>query len=161
VGQIRLPQPTRRRPEHGRHGPSQLLDQIRATSGEVERIGRERIRGVQTTHYRAKVDLRRYPDLVPQDRRAAARNVMEQLVRASGTSTYPEDVWIDAAKRVRRAAITYTFKAGREPANSDVRIVHDLYDFGAPVHIELPPEHEVVDSSPPDRAAVEGSVPAP
>ena len=50
---------------------------LRAVSEEVEELGTEDVRGVETTHYRTTVDLRRYPDLVPPDRRELARRSIE------------------------------------------------------------------------------------
>ena len=39
--------------------PDEYLDDLRESSGEPERVGEEDVRGVQTTRYRTKLDLRR------------------------------------------------------------------------------------------------------
>ncbi|HEX8053786.1 MAG TPA: hypothetical protein VF517_12405, partial [Thermoleophilaceae bacterium] len=63
----------------GGNDPRQMLDQIRSVSGEVEKLGAEKVRGVDTTHYRASVDLRRYPDRLPEAQREQARVAVERL----------------------------------------------------------------------------------
>ena len=65
--------------EWAAEGPSRVLEQLRAV-GEVEELGSERIRGVETTRYRALVR----PPGAPDDR------------------AVPVDVWIDGDGLVRR-----------------------------------------------------------
>lgn len=129
--------------------PTKALDQLRAVSGRVERLGREKIRGVQTTHYRAKVDLRRYPALVAADRREQVRKGMERLIDMIGKSEFPQEVWIDSQKHIRRFALDFSFKVPTAPGNPEVetKIVEDLYDFGTPVHVEVPSDDDAYDGT--------------
>lgn len=127
--------------------PTRELDQLRATSGEVRRLGTARIRGVQTTHYRATVDMRRYPRLVPPARRAAARRAAEQLVRLSGVATFPEDVWVDRRGRIRRCRVAYSMRAPGAPGGQKVAttLTQDFFGFGTPVHVQVPAADETKD----------------
>jgi hypothetical protein len=129
--------------------PTKALDQLRAVSGRVERLGREKVRGVQTTHYRAKVDLRRYPALVPADRREQVRKGMERLISMIGKSEFPQEVWIDAQKHIRRFAMDFSFKVPTAPGSPEVetKIVEDLYDFGTPVHVTVPSDDDAYDGT--------------
>ena len=136
--------------------PTQLLDQLRATSGSVERVGRERVRGVATTHYRATVDLRRYPRLVPPARRAAARRSVEQLIRFSGAARFPEEVWIDGRQRIRRFRIAYEFQAPGAP-RLKIAMSEDLYDFGAPVRVTVPSDDDALDITELTRRRLQGN----
>ena len=93
-------------------GPSRVLEQLRAV-GEVEELGPEQVRGVETTRYRALV---RLPG-APADR------------------TVPVDVWIDGDGLVRRLRAAHG-----EPAAT---VTLELYDFGADVAIEPPAPQQV------------------
>src|SRR3954447_14275829 len=85
--------------------PSQQLDQLRG-AGQVKRVGTEKIRGAQTTHYRAKIDLRKAAEKAPAAQRDAARRGIERLIKLEGTSTLPVDVWLDDQGRLRRERVT-------------------------------------------------------
>lgn len=82
--------------------PAQAISQLGAVSGDVEKVGEEKVRGVDTTHYRATVDFDRYPSLVPASQRAAVRASMRRLEKLMGSSTAPVDVWVDDDDLVRR-----------------------------------------------------------
>src|SRR5205807_9035312 len=97
--------------------PRQTVDQLRAVSGDVKKLGSDTIRGVKTTHYRATVDLRRYPKLVPAAQRATAEQGVKRLIDLTGTSSFPEDIWIDGQKRVRRIRLAYDFKPKGQPSS--------------------------------------------
>lgn len=98
--------------EWAEDGPSRILEQLRAV-GEVEELGRERVRGVETTRYRA-------------------------LVRPAGPaedSAVPVDVWIDGDGLVRRLRAAH--------GAHDVTVSVELFDFGADVAIEPPAPEQV------------------
>jgi hypothetical protein len=121
--------------------PRGVLDALRGVSGEVEELGEQSIRGVETTHYRATVDLEKAQDEVPEARRADFAAFSERL----GIEDLPIDVWVDEEGRARRFAYEVaTPAAGGNPA-SQVELVIDLFDFGVEVDVEAPPESEVTD----------------
>jgi hypothetical protein len=119
--------------------PSRWLEQLRSVSGRVERLGRERVRGVPTTHYRAFIDLRRAVLRGSSGDRRQAERTADEMVDALGSSTLPEDVWIDAQRHIRRVGIDYEVHEGR------FQLRQDLYDFGTPVRVEAPAEDDVAD----------------
>jgi len=127
--------------------PRQTLDQLRAVSGDVTKVGSATIRGVGTTHYRANVDLRRYPQLVPPAQRPAAEQGMKRLISLTGTSSFPVDVWIDAQRRVRRIGLRYAFKPKGQSAAQKLSFDEtvDIFDFGATEKISAPPPGQTVD----------------
>jgi hypothetical protein len=98
--------------EWAAEGPSRLLEQLRAV-GKVEELGRERVRGVETTRYRALV---RPPG-------------------APGERAVPVDVWIDGDGLVRR------LHAAHAAAGATVTV--ELYDFGTDVAAEPPAPEQV------------------
>lgn len=121
--------------------PSQSLQQLKAVSGDVEKVGEEPVRGVSTTHYRATIDFEKFPDLVPAEDRAAARASIRQLIKLTGSSTAPVEVWIDEENLVRRLSQKLKLALPGGPSAIEQQI--DLYDFGAKVDIDVPDADEV------------------
>ena len=121
--------------------PRGVLDALRGVSGEVEELGAEEVRNVETTHYRANVDLDKAQDAVPEARREDFAAFAEQL----GIDSLPIDVWVDEEGRARRFAYEVETPATGQAPASQVDLVIDLYDFGVDVDVEAPPESEVTD----------------
>ena len=121
--------------------PSQSMQVLEAVSGDVKKVGDEQVRGVDTTHYRATVDLRKYPSVVPEASRAAAEVSVEKTIQLTGTRRIPVDVWIDGDDLVRR----FEQKLAAQGMPITQRI--ELYDFGTKVDVEPPPAREVKDLS--------------
>ncbi len=120
---------------------SDTLSYLRGISGEVRTEGHDVLRGVTTTRYGATVDLGRSAGL----RGDAAQRAALQHARAQfGLAKFPVTVWIDAAGRMRKMALSIDLaavaaKAGA-PAGSRPKIDEsiELYDFGAPVDVQPP-----------------------
>lgn len=127
--------------------PRQTLDQLRAVSGDVKKLGSATVRGAQTTHYRAKVDLNRYPKLVPPAQRSAAEQGVKRLIQLTGTSSFPVDIWIDAQKRVRRIQLAYSFRPKGQATSQKLTFNEtvDIYDFGVAEKIAVPPPSQTID----------------
>ena len=125
--------------------PRQMIDQIRAVSGDVKKQGTEVVRGVETTRYRAEVDIRRYPDRLPEAQREQARVVVEKLVQQTGSDTYPMTLWIGDDDLVRRVRIEYEFDLPGQEERGSFSMTMEFFDFGAPVDVEPPPDKDVQD----------------
>ncbi|HEY7602784.1 MAG TPA: hypothetical protein VH760_00890 [Gaiellaceae bacterium] len=125
--------------------PSRMVDWLRTVSGDVTTVGTEQIDGVETTHYRATVDLSKYPDLVPADQREAVRKALDQLTKTAHLSSFPVHVWVgkDGLVRQVRAVLTETIQG----QTMNVMTTERFYDFGAPVDIQLPSDDQVTDIS--------------
>lgn len=127
--------------------PTQALAYLRAASDDVEEVGTEDVRGVETTHYRMTVELARIADAAPPEQREALRAQTEQLRELSGISRVPTEVWVDEEGLVRRQRLTYRdmrFAPGQE---GDMNVTMELYDFGVEVDVEPPAADEVTDIS--------------
>jgi hypothetical protein len=130
--------------QSGQSNPAQQLDYLRSVSGDLKKLGADTVRGVPTTHYRGTVDLQDYEKLVPEDQRKSVRKTIEQLEKSMGGATsYPVDVWIDSAKRVRRTA--FDMKSETPQGTVTTAMQMDLFDFGAPVKVELPAKGQTID----------------
>jgi hypothetical protein len=123
--------------------PRRTLDYLRAVSGEIRTVGREAVRGVPTTHYRAAVNLRKYPDLVPEDQRKLVQEAMDRLIAQVGLGAVPVDVWVDGEGLVRRMRIAFDVAGAGGAASSTVTM--ELFDYGTPVAVQLPSPAEVTD----------------
>jgi hypothetical protein len=120
--------------------PTQMLAYLRATSGKVEKVGTETVRGVETTHYRAKVDLDKVAAQAPASLRKTYRASIQSLKQSLGSRTVPVDVWVDGDNLVRRLAEHLAVKG-----SGKVDFSVDFYDFGAPVSISPPPASDTLD----------------
>ncbi len=129
----------------GTGDPRQMLDQIRSVSGEVEKLEGEKVRGVDTTRYRAEVDLRKYPDRLPEAQREQARVAVERIVDMTGSPTYPITLWIDDDELVRRVRTEYTFKIPGQEEEASYSMTMEFFDFGSPVDVAPPPADQVQD----------------
>ena len=120
--------------------PTQMLAYLRAVSGKVEQVGTEDVRGVETTHYRAKVDLDKVAEQAPANLRRTFRASIESLKKGLGTDTIPVDVWVDEDNLVRRLAEHLPVAGGGK-----IDFSVDFYDFGTPVSIKPPPASQTLD----------------
>jgi hypothetical protein len=115
--------------------PATALSYLRGAD-RVEQVGSDAIDGVDTTHYKATVDLER----------AAARNMgetrraLQRVIHSLGMKKVPVDVWVDGKGYVRKVGYAQRVAQGRS-----VRIVMNLHDFGPPVPVKPPPADSVVD----------------
>jgi hypothetical protein len=123
--------------------PAQQLEFLRAVSGRFTKLGTGRVRGVTGTRYRTSIDIRKYPNLVPEKQRQAMKKSIDTLVGVMGKPTYPVEVWIDAKQLVRRMTMRMDMKA---PTGSlAFAMSMDFYGFGRPVSVKFPRPEETVD----------------
>jgi hypothetical protein len=118
--------------------PSQILDSLRGAV-DVKKIGEDEVRGTKTTHYSATIDLNRVAATAP----AGLRPSIEQAIKQTGTATFPVEVWVDGAGRMRRFAETLSVNTGGTAATTEIAM--DLYDFGTKVQVQPPPADQTID----------------
>jgi hypothetical protein len=123
--------------------PGQTLDWLRSTSGAITDAGPETIDGVETTHYKASIDLAKYPNLVPLDRRAAVRRTINSLISLTGLRSFPVDAWISSDGLVRKLRMSFSEDVNGQQVTSDMTM--RFHDFNAPVSISLPPAGQTLD----------------
>ena len=126
--------------------PGQALHLLRGAVADVKEVGREQIRGEDTTHYRGTFDVAKAAASAPPERQAALR----QLAQLYGAQPVAGDAWIDADGRLRK--ITYSVDLDRLnlPAQSrkltgNLTLTAEFFDFGAPVTVTFPPPDQVFD----------------
>jgi hypothetical protein len=119
--------------------PTQFLQYLKGVSDDVQTVGKEDVRGVSTTHYRATIDLRKAAEALGPE---AARSI-DNLIDRLGTTTLPAEYWIDGDQLMRR--MTMEIDSDGTGPQPPAKVTNELYDFGAPVELPVPPESEVVD----------------
>lgn len=129
----------------GGFDPSALLSYLRG-SGQVTTVGTDTVRGVQTTHYKATIDLGKVADKLPASDRARVQAGIQSLEKSSGLKSLPVDVWIDSEHRVRRIAFNMSVGSATAAAVT-VSATVDLFDYGTTPPIVPPPASQVFDLS--------------
>jgi hypothetical protein len=128
--------------------PTQGLGMIRGADNVVK-IDEGDIRGVHTTHYRLDVNIDKAIAEAPTPE---AKDAMQRLTNLYTVRTFPVEVWLDDQGRVRQyqeslSAGVIRLPAGLQtqgdPLAGHVTVTYDLYDFGRPVDVQLPPADQV------------------
>jgi len=135
--------------------PAQSVDYARALSDdEAALLGKEKVNGVDTTHYRVVVDV----EELAGDDTAQGERLRQQL-----GESLPMHLWVDGQDRIRRQQFEINVKGpgdasaparksqGPEPEpsertqNATVRTVIEFSDFGTPVKVSPPPAGQTED----------------
>jgi hypothetical protein len=115
-------------------GSTDQLKLLEKVSGDVSEAGRDTVTGVEATHYKVTLDLRKYPGQNP-----------EKLIELIGQSEIPMDVWVDDQQRVRRMEWEQTIR--KNGMEMKLSITSEYVRFGVPVEIDIPDESEVFDAT--------------
>ncbi|MEU3255431.1 hypothetical protein [Streptomyces sp. NPDC006997] len=95
--------------------------------------------GTRLTHYRGTADL-------TQAAKAASPATRPSLAAAAkgfASARVPFDAFLDDRGRIRKLEHRFSFVNGRERSPVSVTSTTLLYDFGAPAHVELPPDKDI------------------
>jgi hypothetical protein len=114
----------------GGEDPQQTLRDLRASNGQVKKVGEDEVHGVVTMHYRATISIDKAMANLPKKQRALIR----RFYRRSGKS-FEAEVWVDKDGLIRRE---------REDVPEGWVMV-TYYDFGLQLNIQPPPADETVD----------------
>lgn len=114
--------------------PASALSYLRGTSN-VREVGTEKVNGVDTTHYKATVDLAR----AAARSTGSTRQALRRVIQANGSRKLPIEVWVDGKGFIRK--LRYAQRSG----GNAVRLTMNLHDYGPPVEIKPPPADSVVD----------------
>jgi hypothetical protein len=126
--------------------PGQYLDFLRATAnGSVKNLGSATVNGIDTTHYRARLDFAKLPSAVPASERAAAEQLVAALQkRGVAPRGLPVDAWIDSKNLIRRVQLAYAqpLPTGQ---SANVVIKVDYLDYGPQPAPTVPPPSQTLD----------------
>jgi hypothetical protein len=113
--------------------PTDVLTRVLLASDETEKLGKEDVRAVETTRYRAKVDGRK---LLQQMQRSDRLHTPEEV---RGDRFFPVELWIDDESRVRRIRL----REGAA-ANESMVMTIEFFDYGVEVDVQPPPADQVI-----------------
>jgi endonuclease YncB( thermonuclease family) len=124
--------------------PTQALALLQGASTDVREVGTERVRGTETTHYKATIDLRK----AAEQQGPEARKQLDRLLQQAEVQSLPADVWVDDQGRLRKMqyALKMMAKASDQGQGSaTVNTTVELFDFGTTAKVEPPPAGQVAD----------------
>jgi hypothetical protein len=134
--------------------PSQYLAYLTSVTGPVEEVGTESVRGVETRHVRANLDLAKYVAGLDEKSRVALAPAVDQFEQLIGTVKPVVDAWVDGDGFVRRIGLDMSMDLSAMTGASGVgagalgmTMTVDLFDFGTDVNIEVPQAAEVADGT--------------
>jgi hypothetical protein len=123
------------------------LEMLRATGGEVESLGRERLQGVSTERYRGSIDLRRHADLLAAAGEGAAARQYERLAEEVPDPVGVE-VWVDDRQVIRMTRMTMTLPRSGDSAAVTMDMRTEFSHFGQAPKIHLPSPARTFDATP-------------
>jgi hypothetical protein len=129
----------------GGSNPAQFLEYLKGVGGNPERVGSDSVRGVQTTHYRASIDLKKLAGVLSSGRDSALHAQLSKLIGQLGASSLPVDVWIDAQHRVRRIGFDFSFSPLGQQVH--MKMALELFDYGPTPPVQTPAASEVFDAT--------------
>lgn len=126
--------------------PRDIFSFLKGVSGSIETVGSEEVRGVETTRYRATLDAKKLEQLIPAGQRQTLGGLGANAAQA-GLNELPLEIWVDSEQRARKLSVDIDEK---DPASGDqvkASLVVELYDYGKPLDLELPPADQVADAA--------------
>jgi hypothetical protein len=122
--------------------PTSYLDFLKGLGSTVRVVGREKVRGDDTTRYRANIDFARAAARVGS---ASERAAVKPMLDLLGLTKIPVSVWVDDLGRLRKFSMTMDFSALGDQlggATAGVKpkmtLAMEMYDFGVPVSVQVP-----------------------
>jgi hypothetical protein len=117
----------------GANDPGDIFPLILRTSGKIQNLGVEKVRGDEATHYRAELDPEKLLEELPAGERA------DYAHDARHSEPLPVEVWIDHENRVRRVSLREEFEE-----NAPMITTFEFFDFGVDVEVEPPPADQLI-----------------
>ena len=125
--------------------PADFLSYLEKTNATIEEVGKETIRGVDTTHYLAIFDTETLlAEATPEERAE---------IEAQGPipiEEMPMDIWIGDDGLVYRYVIDIsgdTVEANPGEGFERMLMTFEMYDWGSDINIEIPSADQITDSS--------------
>jgi hypothetical protein len=128
--------------------PSDFLDVLKDAKGEETEVGTETVRGVDTTHYRAVIDVEAVKAGLSGDE---LQEFEDSLPADSFPNGMPIEYWIGDDGRIYRYLIDVmgsdVIVDPEEGGFERMIMTYEIFDYGASIEIEAPPADQVTDGS--------------
>lgn len=129
----------------GQSSPTAFLESLREANAEIEEVGREEVRGVDTTHYRAMIDTEQLEATMTPEEKAE----FETGLGGTSVTELPMEFWVDDDGLLRRYRIDLSDPSVLAESDGELErfeLVFELYDYGVDLGIQPPPADEIVSS---------------
>lgn len=126
--------------------PAQILSNLAGVSNSVVKVGDATIDGVDTSEYKATIDLAKEAAKVTAKDGSKAGQAISQEAQTLGTKTLPVLVWVDSKGLVRQISEKVPIPAASARASNgsgSATITMTFSDFGAPIVLTPPPASQV------------------
>ncbi|MER7829502.1 hypothetical protein [Streptomyces sp. NPDC095602] len=120
----------------GATDPGAAAELLRAAR-RVTYVGAVRMGGVRVAHYRGTTDIGAAAKVASP----RVRDVLEAAAKGFATDTVPFDAYLDGEGRLRKVRHRFSFANGEREV--EVASTTELYGFGAPVDVRLPPRRDI------------------
>lgn len=124
--------------------PRDALGALEAVTGGLVVVGREQVRGVETTHYTAAID----PAKLAGQLGGASGDVLSsfrQALAQLGVTAVPIEVWVDDDGLLRRFSIDVAMTPQGSAGEARMQMALEVFDYGAPVEVDLPDGGDVAE----------------
>ncbi len=128
--------------------PTQALQFLRGAGADMVEVGKEQVRGEAVTHYRGTVDMNKAAAAAPPEQQQTYRKLAQIYAQP-----LPVEAWIDGDGRLRK--MTYAVDLAKlnlppettqgEKPTGNLNFSIELFDFGTPVSVTVPPADQVSD----------------
>lgn len=121
--------------------PMDTLGVYYYADADVEVLGQEQVRRVDSTHFRISADVEKLLALADPEQ-------AEELRNTSGfpsDGTLPIDMWIGQDGFVRRFAYTVDGVTDPDAGFESLELVWEIFDYGDPIAVTVPPANQVTD----------------
>lgn len=122
--------------------PTQYLEWLRGAGDDVEDLGREEVRGTETTHYSADLTVDGIIEGAPDEE--TKEQLRAQLGSLGDVGSLPMDVWIDEDGLPRRIEFSMDAPEGAAGAaeGGSIMISMELFDYGVDVDVAPPKDFQ-------------------
>lgn len=118
--------------------PAGMLGYLQGVT-KAQESGTSTIRGTETTHYSAKVDLKK----AAEGQGPQIEQRLQQLKQQLGSRPLDLQVWLDEQDRIRR--LQTTLPSAQPGASGGLVLTEEFYDYGASVQVNPPAKGDTAD----------------
>ncbi len=122
--------------------PKGELALLEAASGDVQKLGKENVRGVPTTRYRGTIGVSEQAENL---REVGAEDLAARTEEEG--SPLRVEAWVDADELVRRMRMVHTQPQVEGEGTATMDMTMDFFDFGLEPQIDVPDSDEVFDAT--------------
>lgn len=123
--------------------PADIMSTFGPGVSDPQDLGRETVRGVETTHYAVLIDI----DKMMAEADAAALEELEDIGTSFPTGELPVNFWIGDDGNIYRFSMDFDGAVTPDATFESMTMIWEMFDYGAAIEIAAPPADQVTDGS--------------